>query len=416
MVDKPLKPRKYCKRVKVSSSENETSDEKSVPYSEETMMLNVEKLIDTFKNQYMTMLQTMQTPTFLQDIENQLTKEKVRKDQLSKRVGQLQTQIDNLVQESLEMLKFSLTELGIEALNPTEFIVKAKDIVCNHNELQNKKIKLENEVVKLQDEHELLLKMKEKELFECLINDKSSLNISDTEILNIVRQEISHCVYFDSRFTSDRKGMDVTLTRVNESLASGSQNGILDDNNNGNDKFSLSKIDNIDEQLARELNAITSTNNPESELDADFNVELPINLKFKQVNKGPADVLTNLSSKHIDPHNFNSAVLSHINNEIEKGMRTVEMFTVPTSSLASSMFNDQTTWSVNMNSGLLPVTSNSKYSDSFKHLNSVSRISQVKGDLNLILVKAICYVNVENFTQLISILLSRGSSCYLPFV
>ena len=54
--------------MKVSSSENETSDEKSVPYSEETMMLNVEKLIDTFKNQYMTMLQTMQTPTFLQDI------------------------------------------------------------------------------------------------------------------------------------------------------------------------------------------------------------------------------------------------------------------------------------------------------------------------------------------------------------
>jgi len=74
-------------------------------------------------------------------------------------------------------------------------------------------------------------------------------------------------------------------------------------------------------------------------------------------------------------------VLSHINKEIEKSMRSVEMFTVPASSLASVMFNDQSKWSVNMNSDPTSVTlPNSKYSDSFKHLNSVSRISQVIED------------------------------------
>lgn len=47
------------------------------------------------------------------------------------------SQIDNLAQESLECSNI-LKEFGIEATNPPQFIDKAKDIVCKHNELQKK--------------------------------------------------------------------------------------------------------------------------------------------------------------------------------------------------------------------------------------------------------------------------------------
>ena len=96
-------------------------------------------MMESFKTQFLTMLDTMQDPLFRRNVEKQLTREQRRHEELALRAGQLESQIEVLVQESLEMLKFVLKELGIEVQTPSEFIEKAKEIVCNHNDLQSKR-------------------------------------------------------------------------------------------------------------------------------------------------------------------------------------------------------------------------------------------------------------------------------------
>lgn len=59
-----------------------------------------------------------------------------------------------------------MRELGISAVTPTEFIDKAKGIICNHNDLQTRKEGLEQEVKRLEQEQEQLIQAKEKELLD----------------------------------------------------------------------------------------------------------------------------------------------------------------------------------------------------------------------------------------------------------
>jgi len=59
-----------------------------------------------------------------------------------------------------------LRELGITAATPTEFIEKAKGIVCSHNTLKDKSSSLQEEIRRLEQEQEHLIQAKEKELLE----------------------------------------------------------------------------------------------------------------------------------------------------------------------------------------------------------------------------------------------------------
>ena len=106
-----------------------TSDGQQIPYG-----LHV--LLESMKKQYVKMVHQMQSKEYKENIENQIAKETERKDMLTKRVKQLENQIDNLIQDSLGLLKARLKELGISADTPTEFIEKAKGIVCSHNDFQ----------------------------------------------------------------------------------------------------------------------------------------------------------------------------------------------------------------------------------------------------------------------------------------
>merc|ERR1712106_793370 len=123
LVDKPIKPRKYTKRAKLSgidqvgnerakdSYDAETASQGSYnpnlqettlsefpPTEEEVEESYVEKslsyLLENIKNQYMGMIQSMQDPLFSKNIEQQIRKEKSRNEQLSKRVDQLESQIE----------------------------------------------------------------------------------------------------------------------------------------------------------------------------------------------------------------------------------------------------------------------------------------------------------------------------------
>jgi hypothetical protein len=56
--------------------------------------------------------------------------------------------------------------LGITAATPTEFIEKAKGIVCSHNTLKDKSSSLQEEIRRLEQEQEHLIQAKEKELLD----------------------------------------------------------------------------------------------------------------------------------------------------------------------------------------------------------------------------------------------------------
>ena len=135
-----------------------TQDGQQIPYG-----LHI--LLESMKKQYIKMVQQMQSREYKENIETQIARERERKDQLTKRVKQLESQIDNLIQDSLGLLKARLRELGISADTPTDFIEKAKGIVCSHNDLQKKKGGLEAEIRRLELDQENIITKKEKEMY-----------------------------------------------------------------------------------------------------------------------------------------------------------------------------------------------------------------------------------------------------------
>ena len=112
-----------------------TADGQQIPYG-----LHV--LLESMKRSYLKMVENMQGDAYAEGIQEEVEREKERKEQLTRRVKQLENQIDNLIQDSLGLLKARLRELGINATAPTDFIERAKGIVCSHNDLQKKRGKV----------------------------------------------------------------------------------------------------------------------------------------------------------------------------------------------------------------------------------------------------------------------------------
>ena len=280
LVDKPVKPRKYYRKAKHASNASTESEKDTV--EEEEISRYVSEMTERFKSQFLSMLHTMQEPIFRRNVEIEIIGEQRRQEELVRRVGQLESQIEGLVQESLEMLKYVLKLLGIEASNPAEFIEKAKEIVCNHNELQHRRQVLETEVLQLQEEQRMILREKEKQLMESVLLHRASLHLTEPEVLRLVQTELRAC----SGLAPAEASVDVTLTRV------GQVNSLNDNNNNYEEvrSFSLSKHDSVAE---------------------------------------PAGI-----------RNSNAAVLDHINREIERNMRrtdTVSSLPQPSNSVSSRL-------------------------------------------------------------------------------
>jgi len=190
-----------------------TADGQQIPYG-----LHV--LLESMKKQYLKMVTNMQTKEYADNIQDQIVAEKERKEQLTKRVKQLENQIDNLIQDSLGLLKARLRELGITAGTPTEFIEKAKGIVCSHNDLQKKRGGLESEIRKLEMDQEALITRKEKEILDTVLAQRAGNNqeVNIAELRNMVKGEIKACLEgkFPVRSPSPlpKVGSDVTLTKV----------------------------------------------------------------------------------------------------------------------------------------------------------------------------------------------------------
>uniref|UniRef100_A0A0K2TNK4 Histone-lysine N-methyltransferase, H3 lysine-79 specific n=1 Tax=Lepeophtheirus salmonis TaxID=72036 RepID=A0A0K2TNK4_LEPSM len=157
------------------------------------------------KKNFLDFINTMKDPHFKNRVNEELAEEKKKNIELLARKKQLKTQVDSLLDESLDILKVRLRELGIPATSPPEFIEKAKEIVSIHHELQNNRKNLEGEVNKIQEENDNLISSKEQELIEQLSKLKG---FSNTDAKNIIRNEIDTVVknvpvsYSNSTFPS----------------------------------------------------------------------------------------------------------------------------------------------------------------------------------------------------------------------
>ncbi|CAB4066709.1 DOT1L [Lepeophtheirus salmonis] len=89
------------------------------------------------KKNFLDFINTMKDPHFKNRVNEELAEEKKKNIELLARKKKLKTQVDSLLDESLDILKVRLRELGIPATSPPEFIEKAKEIVSIHHELQN---------------------------------------------------------------------------------------------------------------------------------------------------------------------------------------------------------------------------------------------------------------------------------------
>merc|ERR1719481_430208 len=190
-----------------------TADGQQIPYG-----LHI--LLENMKRQYLRMVEVMSSESYRDSLEMEIEREQDRRDQLSKRVRQLENQIDNLIQDSLGLLKARLRELGITAATPTEFIEKAKGIVCSHNDLQKKRGGLEAEIRKLEQDQEALITRKEKEILDTVLAQRAGNNqeVNIAELRNMVKGEIKACLEgkfpVRSPLPLPKVGSDVTLTKV----------------------------------------------------------------------------------------------------------------------------------------------------------------------------------------------------------
>merc|ERR1719242_1684336 len=188
-----------------------TADGQQIPYG-----LHV--LLESMKKQYVKMVAQMQSKEYKENIQEEILKERGRKDLLTKRVKQLENQIDNLIQDSLGLLKARLRELGINATAPTDFIERAKGIVCSHNDLQKKRGGLEAEIRRLEGEQEQLIARKEKEILDSVLasrsGSKEDVNLADLRAR--VKSDIRACLEEKEGRDSPlpKVGSDVTLTKV----------------------------------------------------------------------------------------------------------------------------------------------------------------------------------------------------------
>jgi H3 lysine-79-specific histone-lysine N-methyltransferase len=140
-----------------------------------------------------------QTKAYRVNVEKEHAVESKKNAELVKREKQLKSQIDNLISDSLALLKRRLDELGIQAKTPPEFIEKAKMIVCNHHELQRNKASLESEVAKLEQAQNQMLIKKERELMENAIR---SSGLSQIEARTLAKRKIDSVLNNNSIKTS----------------------------------------------------------------------------------------------------------------------------------------------------------------------------------------------------------------------
>ncbi|KAK0181553.1 hypothetical protein PV327_003828 [Microctonus hyperodae] len=141
-------------------------EELSIPSAPAATPYALQMLLDSYRDQFMLMLESMRTPAYKVSVNADLTKERERNSKLQSRAAQLEKQIKVLIDDSVALLKARMTELGINATSPGDLLAKAKEIVLRHKQLQAKASKLQAQVSTIENEQTRLTAIRHQELQE----------------------------------------------------------------------------------------------------------------------------------------------------------------------------------------------------------------------------------------------------------
>ncbi|KAK6180163.1 hypothetical protein SNE40_012359 [Patella caerulea] len=138
-----------------STSYFKTTTQRQTVSSLETPQ-TLDQFMDKLRQQYITFLAYMQSPSYKSCLQQQIIKERTRRKDLEVKVSQLETQITALQRNSKTLLKTRLGDLGISADSPSEFLSQAKRIVSEHKEKEKHTNLLQSQITNLEQEKILL--------------------------------------------------------------------------------------------------------------------------------------------------------------------------------------------------------------------------------------------------------------------
>lgn len=114
-------------------------------------------LLDLFKTQFMKAIESFRKPSYKDNVQQQIEREKERNQRLLNRAGQLEKQIKVLIDDSVALLKARMNELGISTTSQNDLLCKAKEIVGRHKELQVMAAKLQSQVTSIEQEQKRIV-------------------------------------------------------------------------------------------------------------------------------------------------------------------------------------------------------------------------------------------------------------------
>lgn len=169
-----------------------THEELDLPAAPTETPYALKILLDVYRTQFMTFLESMKSSAFKENLHRQIENEREKNKRLMNRTGQLEKQIKVLVEDSVVLLKARMQELGINTTSQNDLLCKAKEIVGKHKELQIMANKIQNQVNTLEEEHSAIVERNLKKLAEKQAKQPIDFELASKESHDLVLKEIEN--------------------------------------------------------------------------------------------------------------------------------------------------------------------------------------------------------------------------------
>ncbi|XP_059607611.1 histone-lysine N-methyltransferase, H3 lysine-79 specific [Phlebotomus argentipes] len=220
VLGKKLPPAPGCVDQQLTSlTGNMEHSELEIPTAPGETPYALQILLDMFRNQFMQTLEQMRTPSYKENITQQIERERERNKKLLNRANQLEKQIRVLIDDSVALLKARMKELGISSSSQNDLLSKAKEIVGRHKELQATATRLQNQVSSIEMEQKMLVMGRVRKLAES--HYKTEIKESDltrTVSYDLVLKEIDNTFAQRKRIYSQVSTMEAEIRRLEKSM------------------------------------------------------------------------------------------------------------------------------------------------------------------------------------------------------
>ncbi|XP_014675572.1 PREDICTED: splicing factor, arginine/serine-rich 19-like [Priapulus caudatus] len=123
----------------------------------------LDAFMENMRQEYIQILYHMRSPQYRIQVKTALDREKENQKKLQLQAMALEKQVGGLTQESTNLLKVRLAELGIVACTPADLLAKAKEIVAKHKDLQQEASKLQTTINGLELDNQKLLQQRQQQ-------------------------------------------------------------------------------------------------------------------------------------------------------------------------------------------------------------------------------------------------------------